>query len=196
MPQPVVFLETSRLLLRSWQPSDRDTYVRMNADPEVRRYFPDLLSKELSLLSMEKMCKDMDARGYGLFALEIKATATFIGYVGFAHSDFPTPCVEIGWRLDKTAWGKGYATEGARACLSAGFERWGFPEVYAFTSIHNHPSENVMRRIGMERMGTFEHPHLPEGHWLREHVLYRIADITCVLSSGGGRPGVAPLAYI
>jgi len=162
----------------------------MNRDPAVRKYFPTLLTREESRAHIVTIEKSLDRQGYGLFAAEWKETGAFIGFIGFSHPAFeslepppapgrspnhlpPTPCIEIGWRISSHYWGRGLATEGAAACLQAGFDRWNMSEVYSFTSIHNHPSEKVMIRIGMVRQGTFIHPVLPAGHWLSEHVLYK-----------------------
>ena len=171
-----IYLETERLLLRGWEDSDAEPFVLLNLDPEVRRYFPGLRPREKCLSDIGFMRERLDTLGYGRFAVEVKTTGAFIGFIGILPADFEapfTPCVEIGWRLARDAWGQGYATEGARACLESGFAYWHFPEVFAFTSIHNHPSEKVMQRLAMERVGTFPHSGLEEGHWLREHVLYK-----------------------
>jgi [ribosomal protein S5]-alanine N-acetyltransferase len=169
------YIETERLWLRNWLPSDTDTWVAMNGNPAVRRFFPNILDREASLASLDYIQQELMTWGYGLFATEVKETGAFIGFIGLSHPTFTapfTPCVEIGWRLDVSAWGRGFATEGARACLEAGLGRWNLPEIYSFTSMHNTPSERVMQKIGMKNRGTFSHPSLPEGHWLREHVLY------------------------
>jgi len=175
-----VFLETPRLLLRSWKQSDHEPFIRMNQDPQVRKYFPGLLTREESLTHISSIGKNMHAHGYGLFAAELKATGDFIGFIGLSHPGFEsyfTPCVEIGWRLAPEFWGQGLATEGASACLQEGFQRRGLEDIYSFTSIHNLPSEKVMIRIGMTRQGTFPHPLLDADHWLSEHVLYKIQKI-------------------
>ena len=165
----------------------------MNQDPQVRKYFPGLLSREESLAHIAVIGNHIRQDGYGLFAAELKTTGEFIGFIGFSHPGFdrPTelvrqpgpkvnhqtiPFVEIGWRLAAPFWGKGLATEGAAACLKTAFEKWDMTDIYSFTSIHNQPSENVMIRIGMTRQGTFAHPSLPAGSWLSEHVLYKITN--------------------
>jgi len=153
----------------------------MNMDPAVRKYFPNLLTREESKAHITTIEKNIARQGYGLFAAEWKETEAFIGFIGFSHPDFQitapphiiTPRIEIGWRISSHYWGRRLATEGAQACLEAGFRRWNMDEVYSFTSIHNQPSINVMIRIGMVRQGTFAHPNLPAGHWLSEHVLYK-----------------------
>lgn len=189
-----IYLETERLILRDWQDSDADAFVAMNMNPAVRRYFPDLQTREESLASIEKMQNGIRSSGYGFYALALKGPAApsghaapsgpatptgpdvFVGFTGLKDLSFDAwfcPCVEIGWRLDEPFWGKGYATEAARACLADGFTRFGLDRIYAFTALHNAPSERVMQRIGMEKLGTFPHPSLPGDHPLKEHLLYR-----------------------
>jgi [ribosomal protein S5]-alanine N-acetyltransferase len=174
--EPTVFLQTERLRLRSWTEPDYEPYFRMNANPRVRKYFPKLLSREESLEEISRIQKHIQDRGYGFFAAELKETNAFIGFIGFSHPSFEayfTPCLEIGWRLDEKFWGNGYATEGAKKCLAAGAEQFGLREIFSFTSIHNTVSERVMIKIGMKKVGNFNHPSLPSDHWLCEHVLYK-----------------------
>ena len=110
--------------------------------------------------------------------MDVLKSREFIGFIGLAwcemEADF-TPCAEIGWRLKKSAWGKGYATEGATRCLAYGFEELQFKEIYSFTTTTNIRSERVMQKIGMSKVGVFEHPKMAIGHPLRPHVLYHIS---------------------
>jgi RimJ/RimL family protein N-acetyltransferase len=168
-------LSTPRLGLRKWIDSDLEPFVRMNEDPEVMRYFPRPMTAEESKVFISRIEKFFHEHGYGLFALEVKATGEFIGYTGFAEPRFEawfTPCTEIGWRLKREAWRHGYATEAARACLDYGFQTLGLDRVYSFTALSNTPSERVMQKIGMRRVGEFDHPMIADGHPLRRHVLY------------------------
>jgi RimJ/RimL family protein N-acetyltransferase len=172
---PTHILSTPRLLLRRWADSDVEPFVHMNRDPEVMRHFPRLYTAEESAAMVARAEACFDQHGYGLFALELKATGEFIGYTGFAKPGFEswfTPCTEIGWRLKKEAWGKGYATEAASACLDYGFQQLGMEKVFSWTALSNTPSERVMQRIGMTRLGEFDHPRIEAGHPLRRHVLY------------------------
>ena len=119
-----------------------------------------------------------DRHGYGLWAVEVPGVADFIGFVGLAVPRFEshfTPCVEIGWRLAREHWGRGYATEAAHAALEFGFLDLALNEIVSFTATTNRRSRAVMERIGMTRSpdDDFDHPSLPEGHPLRRHVLYR-----------------------
>jgi ribosomal-protein-alanine N-acetyltransferase len=174
---PIVFLETDRLILRAWKQSDHEAFIWMNENPRVRKFYPGLLSRAETLEKIAVMQTNIETQGYGLFAAEIKDTGDFIGYIGLAHPEFEsdfTPCTEIGWRLDDRFWRRGYATEGAKACIGLGFEKFAFGEIYSFTSLYNIPSEKVMLKVGMEKVGTFKHPALPADNWLSDHLLYKI----------------------
>jgi RimJ/RimL family protein N-acetyltransferase len=168
---------TERLLLRPWRPEDRAPFAELNASAEVMEQFPSTMTKEDSDALADRFQSGIDERGWGAWAVERKEDGAFIGFVGLVPVTFDapfTPAVEIGWRLDRPYWGHGYATEGARAALDYGFRRLGLDRIVSFTALTNHRSEAVMVRIGMERVGEFDHPRVPEGHRLRRHVLYEV----------------------
>ncbi len=172
-------VETERLILRRWRAEDRAPLVRMNADPEVMEFFPSTMSGDQTAWLLRRIAEQEAQYGFTLWAAELKQTSEFLGFIGLAVPGFEahfTPCVEIGWRLAAKHWGRGLATEGARAALAAGFERYGLPEIVSFTSVTNMRSRRVMEKIGMTRDAAddFDHPRVPEGHPLRRHVLYRI----------------------
>ena len=175
-----VELHTRRCVLRQWQDSDLEPWARMNADPEVRRYFPELLDAERASAEAGR-CRDAIAqRGWGMWALEIPGEFQFAGFVGLhvPHFDAPfVPAVEIGWRLARAAWGRGLATEAARAALDFAFDRLALAEVIAMAVPANAASRRVMDRLGMQRdmAGDFDHPRVTTGHPLCRHVLYRTA---------------------
>jgi ribosomal-protein-alanine N-acetyltransferase len=166
-------------LLRRWRPSDREPFARINSDIAVMEHFPSTLSRTESDAFAERIEAGFDQRGYGLWAVEIPDEAEFIGFVGLALHDFPahfTPAVEIGWRLARDQWGKGFATEAARTAIADGFERVGLSEIVSFTATTNVRSVAVMQRLGMTHnpADDFDHPRLPVGHRLHRHVLYRL----------------------
>lgn len=174
----MVELRTERLLLRGWRDSDLDPFAALNADAETMRFFPAPLTRKESDALAERWRSGLEAEGWGLWAVEAPGTADFVGCVGLARPSFEahfTPAVEVGWRLARSHWGKGYATEAARAALAHGFGALGLEEIVSFTSRRNEPSIRVMERIGMTRdpADDFDHPRLPAGHPLRPHVLYR-----------------------
>jgi len=152
----------------------------MNADPEVMRYMLRPLSREESDAFIDRVERQFDEHGFGLWAVEVPSNAPFIGYVGLSIPSFEahfTPAVEVGWRLDLPHWGNGYASEAARAAIADGFERIGLKEIVSFTVPVNLRSIAVMERLGMKRDtgDDFDHPNVPRGHPYRRHVLYRIA---------------------
>jgi len=151
----------------------------MNADPAVREFFPDCLSRTESDQEVDHIEKQFRERGFGVFAAELRRDATFIGFIGLNVPSFVahfTPCVEIGWRLATAHWGQGLATEGARAALRYGFEDLALDEIVSFTVPGNKRSQRVMTKLGMihDRGDDFDHPGLQEGHPMRRHVLYRV----------------------
>jgi ribosomal-protein-alanine N-acetyltransferase len=175
----VTELRTPRLRLRQWRASDLETFAALSADPEVMEFMPRCLTRDESEAVMRRYETEIAERGYGFWATELRASGEFIGFVGLHRASFEahfTPCVEVGWRLGRASWGKGYATEAARECLRFGFEVLGLAEVVSFTVPLNRRSRAVMERLGMRRAepGDFEHPLLPVGHPLRPHVLYRL----------------------
>lgn len=170
--------DTPRLKLRQWRLSDLEPFARLNADPQVMAHFPKLLSVEESRHMINNMQLGINERGWGFWALELKETAAFMGFVGLhvPVAELPfTPCVEIGWRLASAYWGQGYATEAAQAALRVGFVDLGLEEILSFTALSNQRSQAVMQRLGMQRdPDDFEHPHVPVGHPVRWHCLYRL----------------------
>ena len=109
--------------------------------------------------------------------MEHREDGTLLGFVGLSPvgADLPfAPAIEVAWRLQRSAWGQGYATEAAQCALAFAFEQLGFAEIVSFTAVANQRSAAVMSRLGMTFDGTFEHPRLPEGHALQTHVLYRL----------------------
>ncbi|GHD93152.1 GNAT family N-acetyltransferase [Streptomyces naganishii] len=170
-------LRTDRLLLREWRESDLGPWAAMNADPQVREYFPDVLTREQSEASAARFQAGLERRGWGWWAVEVKKTGAFVGFTGLdpVEEDMPFTGVEAGWRLARPAWGHGYATEAARAVLAFGFERLGLPEILAITVAGNLRSQAVMRRLGMTRDPSvdFHDPTAPDGP-LRHNVVYRL----------------------
>jgi 3-dehydroquinate dehydratase/shikimate dehydrogenase len=172
-------IETERLLLRQWKEDDLGPFAELNRDPKVMEYFPSVLSREESD-ALAKKCIDLiEKNGWGLWAVSCPGVSDFIGFVGLLEATFDapfTPAVEIGWRLAAPHWGKGYATEAAKAVLEFAFSELELGEVVSFTAIQNTRSMKVMERIGMTRnpQDDFDHPKLAKGHRLERHVLYRL----------------------
>ncbi|WP_406828506.1 GNAT family N-acetyltransferase [Microbulbifer sp. ARAS458-1] len=169
---------TERLQLRQWRDEDREPFAAMNADPAVMEYFPAPLSREESDAGVDRQMVHFQQNGWGFWAVETLADSQFIGFVGIKHvtDDMPfAPAIEIGWRLARSAWGKGYASEAAKASLQVGFEQLGLDEIVSFTVPGNFRSRAVMEKLGMVQGDNFLHPGLPQGHPMQEHVLYRLS---------------------
>ncbi len=169
------------LLLRRWQRGDDAPFADFNADPAVMAHFPSLRSRAESLNEARAFDRRFAADGFGPWAVE--EAGRFVGFVGalrmmrpmpFPGGERPGAGVEIGWRLARTAWGRGIATRGARAVLADLFERCGVPAVVAYTAEGNGASRRVMERLGMRPDGTFAHPAIPADHPLSRHILYRM----------------------
>ena len=172
-------LTTTRLVLRQWRRADLEPFAALNADPTVMEFMPSLLTREQSAKFIEGAAADLERRGFGLWAVEERASGAFAGCVGLNVPSFEapfTPCVEILWRLAASFWGRGFATEAARGCLGLGFGALDLGEVVAFTVPRNTRSLAVMERLGMRRDagGDFAHPRLAPQHPLSRHVLYRL----------------------
>ncbi len=173
-------ISTQRLGLRRWIDTDTQPFIEMNSDPEVMKYFPRLFTKEETLLIIQRINKGFEKNGFGLLAVENKQTQEFLGFTGFSipgFESFFTPCIEIGWRYNKQAWGQGFATEAANACLQYGFSTLGFDKVVSFTASINTRSEKLMQRIGMKKINEFDHPNIEKISPVCRHVLYEIEEV-------------------
>jgi RimJ/RimL family protein N-acetyltransferase len=171
-------IETARLILRPWQDSDLPPFAEQNADPVVMRYLVGPLTRERSDAYVAQAVMHLAETGYCKWAVEAPGVAAFIGAVGLSRVKFKapfTPAVEVSWRLHRHYWGRGYATEAARAAIEDGFTRVGLQEIVALTTLGNTASQRVMERLGMTRTIEFDHPAVAENSPLRRHILYRLA---------------------
>lgn len=171
-------LQTDRLLLRQWRDSDREPFAQMGASAEVMEHFPALMSRAQSDSFIDRISAHIEREGWGLWALESRETGEFLGFTGLSVPGFDahfTPTVEVGWRLARTAWGNGYASEAARFALTYGFDMLGLREIVSFTTTTNVRSQSVMNRIGMTHnpVDDFSHPAIDPSSPLNRHVLYR-----------------------
>jgi RimJ/RimL family protein N-acetyltransferase len=156
------------------------------------RHFPSVLTSTESDLLADRIEAHFAANGWGLWAVEVRDVAPFIGFVGLAPADrvLGRPCIEVGWRLSSSHWGHGYAPEGARACLSFAFDDLELDEIVSFTVPGNLQSRRVMEKIGLELVEEFDHPGLPVGDPLRRHVLYATGRDDWLALAGSGYPAV------
>lgn len=177
---PSTAIRTKRLILRQWCDEDLEPFARLNADAKVMEFFPSTLSRKESDDLSKIISNKLKRQSWGLWAVNVPHIANFIGFIGLTEPSFKahfTPAVEIGWRLAFEHWGKGYATEGAKAVLEYGFQKLMLNQIVSFTATQNTRSQRIMEKIGMHHnpKDDFDHPKLPKGHPLRRHVLYRLS---------------------
>ena len=150
-------IETKRLILRQFRPSDSSPYAAMCADPEVMRYLG--TGQTLSALdawrSFAFFVGHWKLLGYGPFAVEEKTSGRFIGRIGF-YNPPSWPGFELGWVLARDSWGQGYATEGASAALRVAFEDLNRDHVISLIQPDNTASVRVAERIGETFEGKIE----------------------------------------
>lgn len=175
----VIEVETERLQLRQWTPSDKAPFAALNADKRVMEYFPAPLTREESDAMADRCQLLIEQHGWGLWAVELKATEQFVGALGLhipaAKLPF-SPCVEIAWRFAYPFWGQGLATEAALAALQVGFERLKLAKIVSLTALINLRSQAVMERIGMVRAAeSFPHPNVSPDSPLSQHCWYHIS---------------------
>jgi ribosomal-protein-alanine N-acetyltransferase len=171
-----VSLRTERLLLRPWRDADLAPFAAMSADPAVMEFLVPLVGPDACEAWAARLEAHWREHGFGRWVVEIPGKASFAGVVGLAWIPYDahfTPAVEIAWRLTRAYWGRGYATEAARAALDYGFAKLGLAEIVAVTVPANQRSRQVMERLGMTRdpADDYDHPNVPEGP-LKRHVLY------------------------
>ncbi|MCX7547189.1 GNAT family N-acetyltransferase [Xanthomarina sp. F1114] len=155
--------KSERLGFRNWNKNDLTEFAKINADIDVMAHFPNTLTTTETSEFIERLQNHYKTYGYNYFATEILETGEFIGFIGLAYQDYKTdftPAVDIGWRLKKSAWGNGYATEGAKKCLDFAFKKTELKKVIAVCTERNFKSESVMKKIGMTKAGEFKHPKL------------------------------------
>ncbi len=171
-------LHGERVTLRPWRASDRDAFAEMNADPDVMRHFMAPLTRTESDAFADRIVLRFEQQGWGRWALQTPQHE-FAGFVGLGampvqvvRPDIAPDAQEIGWRLARTAWGQGYATEAAALVLAYAVQTLGWSQVLSLTAASNTASQAVMQRIGLQRLHEFDHPRIAATHPLCRHVLY------------------------
>lgn len=177
----MTILETTRLIIRNWRQEDRDLFFEINSDPDVMAFFAFRRSRDESNAMMDLVSTMISETGLGFYCLELKETGEPLGFCGLAQTNlepfFPHGTIEIGWRMARRHWGKGYASEAAGELLRHGFDTLELPEIVSFAVSDNHRSTAVMKRIGMMRdpARDFDHPRVPDTQpRLKPHVVYAL----------------------
>ncbi|MFF7446664.1 MULTISPECIES: GNAT family N-acetyltransferase [unclassified Streptomyces] len=167
----MVTLETPRLILRRWREEDIVPMAAVNADPEVMRWIRDgsVRDEQETREGIQAWEREWEAEGFGLFAVEIRATGELAGFTGLAVPHFlpeVLPAVEVGWRLGRSHWGQGLATEAAAAAVRFGFEERGLERIVSIVQVGNGASERVVTKLGMQPVREF----VGRGHGRRTRV--------------------------
>jgi len=170
-------IQTERLLIRPWRDADRAPYAAMMADPEVGCWLGATLTEAEANTQIDRFIAQSDAREPGFLAVERRSDGAFLGAACLRPVQGEHPLAgefEVGWRLARSAWGAGHATEAARALMGEGFGRLCLTQIVSFTAVSNARSRAVMERLGLERQPArdFDHPALAPDHPLRPHVVY------------------------
>lgn len=168
---------SERLGFRNWQESDIPKMAKINANPNVMRYFPSTQNAVKTTNFIHRMTLHFEKTGFCYFAVDLLAIDELIGFIGIMSQDYEapfTPCVDIGWRLAEAHWNNGYATEGAKSCLKYAVNTLKIKEIKSIASEINIPSTNVMQKIGMTKVGNFIHPALANNERLKNCVWYEI----------------------
>lgn len=177
MAENKYLFSSERLKFRKFDKNDNAIFYDLCSDPDVMHYFPAPLTKDQSDEFLRRLIKFDDDYGLTSWAAEEISTGHFIGFIGFLVVIMDTAIkgeIEIGWRLKKEFWGKGYATEGAKACIEYGFNNLGLNDIYAYTAVVNKSSQNIMKKLCMKYQYNFNRPGF-ENTWLEEHVLYKVS---------------------
>ncbi len=170
-------IKTERLGLRNWKENDLKPFAEMCADEQVMEFFPATWSLQETAKFIESMQAHFDKLNYCYFAVDRLDTNEFIGFIGLKYQTYKshfTPSIDIGWRLKPAAWGNGFATEGAKACLEFAFAELHLEEVYSITPKLNKKSQRVMQKIGMKYHSDFNHPKIDINDPLSSCVVYRV----------------------
>lgn len=155
----MIHLTTERLLLRDLEERDVEGIFALDSDPEVLRFIgtPALKGRSEAADRITGIRKQYEEHGIGRWAVEERATGAFMGWCGLKWEQHirPFPYHDIGYRLIRTYWGRGYATEAASACLRHGFEVLNYPEICAAAEAEHHASNRILQKIGLKQGEPF-----------------------------------------
>ncbi len=171
---------SERLGFREWTLDDLELLTEINNDDDVMEFFPFKPSKQETKAFIVRMQEMFAEKGFCYFPVDLLENGECIGFIGLCEQTYLKDLdvfIDIGWRLKKSIWNKGYATEGAKACLDFGFQQMGLNKIYSVAPEINLKSELIMKKIGMQRIKTFIHPKLLDNDRLKHCVLYEQQNI-------------------
>src|SRR6185312_9831331 len=154
---PAPILETERLILRAPAPEDFDPWAEFAADEETMRYLGGAQARSVAGRGLCTVVGAWTVRGFSMFSVIAKATERWVGRLGpWQPEDWPG--TEVGWGLSRAVWGKGYATEGAAACMDYAFDVLGWSEAIHTIEPENRASQAVAKRLGSTLLGPSKMP--------------------------------------
>lgn len=167
---------SERLGFRNWNLTDIDEMHKINSDEKVMEFFPKIQTKAQTKEFIERMINQFQEKGFCYFAVDKLENNEFIGFIGLSEQTYEadfTPCVDIGWRIKRSEWGKGFASEGAKKCLSYALNELKLENVYSIAPKINIKSVHIMTKIGLKKQYEFEHSLLTNNDRLKTCVLYK-----------------------
>jgi RimJ/RimL family protein N-acetyltransferase len=167
---------SDRLGFRNWDLTDTDKMHEINSDEKVMEFFPTIPTAEQTTEFVERMKKQFENKRFCYFAVDKLEDSEFIGFIGLSEQTYEadfTPCVDIGWRIKRSEWNKGFASEGAKKCLDYALNELKFENVYSIAPKINTKSEHIMTKIGLIKQYEFEHSLLSNYERLKTCVLYK-----------------------
>jgi RimJ/RimL family protein N-acetyltransferase len=167
---------SERLGFRTWQLSDIDSMHEINSDEKVMEFFPFFPTKTQTEDFIKRMIIQYQDKGFCYFAVDKLEDNEFIGFIGLSEQTYEadfTPCVDIGWRIKRSEWNKGFASEGAKKCLEFALIELKLENVYSIAPKVNKKSEHIMTKIGLKKQKEFEHILLMNNEQLKTCVLYK-----------------------
>lgn len=173
-------IETERLMLRPWREADAEPFAAICVDPDVMRHLDGPQPRGRVDDFIERQRASQQRAGYCFWAVERRDDEALLGFCGLrdgGHAGTAVPDeLEIGWRLRRDAWGRGYAREAAAASIAWGWRETARPRIAAWTVLANEASWRLMERLGMTRRSelAFAHPVFADGHPLRNLIVYVI----------------------
>ena len=175
MPQYI--LTSERLGFRNWVENDVPEMVTISADEQVMEFFPYVATPEQTNVFIKRMQTMFAKKGYCYFAVDRLDTGEFIGFIGLCYQENElefSPYIDIGWRLNPQQWGNGFATEGARRCLTYAVNELQLTDIKSTAPLVNVKSIRVMEKIAMTKKFEFIHPKLAGNTYLETCACYAI----------------------
>ena len=176
MKKSEYIFKSERLGFRNLRNEDLEEFAKLNSDEEVMEHFPKILSKKEVEKFIEKLRNHYAKNGYTYYATEILETKEFIGMIGLAFQEYKTnftPAIDIGWRLKRNAWGKGYATEALAETVDFIFNELNKRRIVTSIDPRNIKSIELMQRLGFRKEAHFIESILIDGVWV-DDIVYAV----------------------